>query len=80
MFYEENTFERQYAIEKVREPSTVELYYFLQAFLQAAPQVILQLYILLREDTFRNYETCKYFTTRFPPIQKLYKYKIKIKF
>lgn len=45
---------------KAAATSPFELYHFLQAFLQAAPQTMLQFYILLREDTFRNYETSKW--------------------
>lgn len=39
------------------ENSTFELYHYLQAFAQAAPQLLLQLSILLHEDIFRNYDT-----------------------
>lgn len=44
-------------MSKIRETSPFELYHFLQAFLHAAPQMFLQLYILLRDNAFRNYET-----------------------
>lgn len=36
-----------------------ELYLLIQAYAQAAPQIILQLYHMLIQDLFRNYETCK---------------------
>lgn len=61
LFHDENTFDRYDAIQKATKPSTFQLYRFLQAFCQAAPQVILQLYIVLRENKFRNYETSKYY-------------------
>lgn len=60
LFHEENTFERYDAIRNATKPSTFQLYRFLQAFCQAAPQIVLQLYIVLRENIFRNFETSKY--------------------
>lgn len=59
MFHERDSPERCHAVAKAAATSPFELYHFLQAFLQAAPQTMLQFYVLLREDTFRNYETSK---------------------
>lgn len=56
-FHEQDTYEWQESIMKATENSPFELYHLIQAYIQAAPQVILQLYILLREDIFRNFET-----------------------
>lgn len=61
IFHERDTYERHYAVQKAAETSPFELYHFLQAYLQAAPQIILQFYILLRGNVFRNYETSEYF-------------------
>lgn len=60
MFHERDSHERHHATAKAAETSPFELYHFLQAFLQAAPQIILQFYIILREDVFRNYETSEF--------------------
>uniref|UniRef100_A0A7G3B391 XK-related protein n=1 Tax=Lutzomyia longipalpis TaxID=7200 RepID=A0A7G3B391_LUTLO len=57
LFHERESYERHHAVGKAIEPSPFELYHFLQAFTQAAPQIILQMNILLREDVFRDYET-----------------------
>ncbi|XP_053682000.1 uncharacterized protein LOC128732707 [Sabethes cyaneus] len=57
LFHDRSSYGRVQAVEKIRETSPYELYHFLQAFLQSAPQMLLQLYILLRGNTFRNYET-----------------------
>uniref|UniRef100_A0A182MIQ1 XK-related protein n=1 Tax=Anopheles culicifacies TaxID=139723 RepID=A0A182MIQ1_9DIPT len=57
LFHDKNTYGRAQSVAKILETSPCELYHFLQAFLQAAPQMMLQLYILLREGTFRNYDT-----------------------
>lgn len=57
LFHEKGSCSRQQAVEKIRETSPCELYHFLQAFLQSGPQMFLQLYILLRDNTFRNYDT-----------------------
>ncbi|XP_062537338.1 uncharacterized protein LOC134205750 [Armigeres subalbatus] len=57
LFHDRSSYGRVQAVEKVRESSPFELYHFLQAFLHAAPQMLLQLYILLRDNTFRNYDT-----------------------
>uniref|UniRef100_A0A182KH14 XK-related protein n=1 Tax=Anopheles christyi TaxID=43041 RepID=A0A182KH14_9DIPT len=57
LFHDKSSYGRAQAIAKITETSPCELYHFLQAFLQAAPQMMLQLYILLRDGTFRNYDT-----------------------
>lgn len=59
LFHEKNTYERHHAIQKAAEHSPFELYHFLQSFFHSAPQVVLQLFILLRDDAFRNYNTGK---------------------
>ncbi|XP_053673688.1 uncharacterized protein LOC128723945 [Anopheles nili] len=57
LFHDKNTYGRAQSVAKIVETSPCELYHFLQAFLQAAPQMMLQLYILLRDGMFRNYDT-----------------------
>lgn len=57
LFHEKNTYERHQAMSKAAEHSPFELYHFLQSFFHSAPQIILQLFILLRDDLFRNYDT-----------------------
>lgn len=64
MFHERDSYERHHATAKAAETSAFELYHFLQAFLQAAPQIILQFYIILRADVFRNYDTSEYIQLR----------------
>jgi hypothetical protein len=59
LFHEKNTYERHQAMLKAAEHSPFELYSFLQSFFHSAPQVILNLFILLRDDIFRNYDTGK---------------------
>lgn len=61
MFHERDTIGRHRATAKAAEPSPFELYHLLQAFLHAAPQIMMQFSILLREDIFRNYETSGYY-------------------
>jgi len=46
-------------LARATETSNIELYLLIQAYAQAAPQIILQLYYMLTQDLFRNYETCK---------------------
>lgn len=65
LFHDKHNPDRNHAVRKVAETSSVELYHFLQAFVQAAPQIMLQLYIILRENVFRNYETSKFIVTGF---------------
>lgn len=62
LYHERDTYERHHAVHKAAETSPFELYHFLQAYLQAAPQIILQFFILLRGDVFRNYETSEFFS------------------
>ncbi|XP_058811400.1 uncharacterized protein LOC131676301 [Topomyia yanbarensis] len=57
LFHERTSYGRVQSVWKIRETSPFELYHFLQAFLHSAPQMFLQLYILLRGNTFRNYDT-----------------------
>ncbi|CRL05141.1 CLUMA_CG017985, isoform A [Clunio marinus] len=57
LFHEKNTYERHHALTKAAEHSPFELYHFLQSFFHSAPQIILQIFILLRDDMFRNYDT-----------------------
>ncbi|GAB0094859.1 uncharacterized protein DMENIID0001_101850 [Sergentomyia squamirostris] len=57
IFHERESYERHHAVSKAIEPSPFELYHFLQAFTQCAPQIILQMYILLNENVFRDYDT-----------------------
>ncbi|XP_049532165.1 uncharacterized protein LOC125949293 [Anopheles darlingi] len=57
LFHDKGSYGRAQSVAKILETSPCELYHFLQAFLQAAPQMLLQLYILLRDDTFRNFDT-----------------------
>lgn len=59
MFHESQSAKRLEATARAAETSPFELYHFLQAFLHAAPQIMTQFYVLLREDVFRNYETSK---------------------
>ncbi|CAO1431411.1 unnamed protein product [Diamesa serratosioi] len=57
LFHEKNTYERHQAISKAAQHSPFELYHFLQSFFHCAPQIILQLFVLLRANIFRNYDT-----------------------
>ncbi len=59
MFHEKNSYERHHALAKAAETSPFELYHFLQSFFHAAPQIILQLSLVLRDNMFRNYDTSK---------------------
>lgn len=59
LFHDKNTYERHHALTKAAEHSPFELYHFLQSYFHSAPQVIFQMFILLREDLFRNYDTGK---------------------
>lgn len=60
LFHDRDAKERRCAVRRAYENSPFELYHFCQAFFQAAPQIILQLYHMLREDMFRNFETSKF--------------------
>lgn len=50
-------------LEKAEECSTFELYRLIQAYGQSAPQIILQLFHMLTQDLFRNFQTSTYTIT-----------------
>lgn len=55
-----NAKETNEALSHVTAPRTIELYIFLQSYLHAVPQVLLQLYILMRHNADINRETGLY--------------------
>ncbi|XP_037956180.1 uncharacterized protein LOC119685856 isoform X1 [Teleopsis dalmanni] len=57
LFHDDNDNERMMCIKKTEECSTCELQLMIQAYAQSAPQIILQLYHILTQDLFRNYQT-----------------------
>ncbi|TMW52008.1 hypothetical protein DOY81_002926 [Sarcophaga bullata] len=57
LFHDDNDKERMACLEKAEECSTCELYRLIQAYGQSAPQIILQLYHMLTQDLFRNFQT-----------------------
>ncbi|XP_075168252.1 uncharacterized protein LOC142240428 [Haematobia irritans] len=57
LFHDDNDEERMRCLEKAEECSTFELYRLIQAYGQSAPQIILQLYHMLTQDLFRNFQT-----------------------
>ncbi|XP_039483531.1 uncharacterized protein LOC120446576 [Drosophila santomea] len=57
LFHDDDDVERMKCLAKATQTSNIELYLFVQAYAQAAPQIILQLYHMLVQDMFRNYET-----------------------
>lgn len=57
LFHDRDSYERHHSLAKAAENSAFELYHFLQAFTHSGPQLLLQLYVLLQEDIFRNYDT-----------------------
>lgn len=59
LFHNDDDVERMKCLAKATKTSNIELYLLIQAYAQAAPQIILQLYHMLIQDLFRNYETCK---------------------
>jgi len=59
LFHDDDDVERMKCLAKATETSSIELYLLIQAYAQAAPQIILQLNYMLTQDLFRNYETCK---------------------
>jgi len=59
LFHDDDDVERMKCLAKATQTSNIELLLFVQAYAQAAPQIILQLYHMLVQDMFRNYETCK---------------------
>lgn len=60
LFHDDDDEERMECLEKAEECSTCELYRLVQAYGQSAPQIILQLYHMLTQDLFRNFQTSKY--------------------
>ncbi|XP_055921374.1 uncharacterized protein LOC129952654 [Eupeodes corollae] len=57
LFHDNDDIERMHCLTKAGECSTCELYHLIQAYAQSAPQIILQLYHMLSQDLFRNYNT-----------------------
>lgn len=57
LFHADDDVERMKCLSKATQTSSIELYLLIQAYAQAAPQIILQMYYLLAQDIFRNYET-----------------------
>uniref|UniRef100_A0A1B0C7X4 XK-related protein n=1 Tax=Glossina palpalis gambiensis TaxID=67801 RepID=A0A1B0C7X4_9MUSC len=57
LFQNDNDEERMLCLSKTEATCISELYHLIQAYGQSAPQIILQLYHLLTQDMFRNYET-----------------------
>ncbi|KAH8415846.1 hypothetical protein KR222_002123 [Zaprionus bogoriensis] len=57
LFHADDDVQRMKCLARARETSSIELYLLIQAYAQAAPQIILQMYHLLGQDIFRNYET-----------------------
>ncbi|EDW35441.1 GL17274 [Drosophila persimilis] len=57
LFHDDDDVERMKCLDKATQTSSIELYLLIQAYAQAAPQIILQLYFMLEQDLFRNYET-----------------------
>ncbi|KAH8331567.1 hypothetical protein KR074_006430 [Drosophila pseudoananassae] len=57
LFHNDDDVERMKCLAKATKTSNIELYLLIQAYAQAAPQIILQLYHMLIQDLFRNYET-----------------------
>ncbi|XP_017077566.1 uncharacterized protein LOC108112255 [Drosophila eugracilis] len=57
LFHDDDDVERMMCLTKATETSSIELYLLIQSYAQAAPQIILQLYYMLAQDMFRNYET-----------------------
>ncbi|KAH8402499.1 hypothetical protein KR009_012393 [Drosophila setifemur] len=57
LFHDDDDVERMKCLAKATQTSNIELYLMIQAYAQAAPQIILQLYYMLAQDLFRNYET-----------------------
>lgn len=54
--------ERTKSLNVAAAPAAIELYFFLQAWFQAAPQAIFQTHLLFRERTVeRTYQSSNYF-------------------
>lgn len=51
---------REEALENVTAPRIVEFYFFLQAFVQSLPQILLQVHILMRFALDMKLETSRY--------------------
>lgn len=48
---------REEALENVTAPRTIEFYFFLQAFVQSLPQILLQVHILMKNALDFELET-----------------------
>ncbi|XP_061397408.1 uncharacterized protein LOC133333092 [Musca vetustissima] len=57
LFHDDDDKERMLCLERAEECSTFQLYRLIQAYGQSAPQIILQLYHMLTQDLFRNFQT-----------------------
>lgn len=57
LFHDNDDNERMFCLAKAGECSTCELNHLIQAYVQSGPQIILQLYHMLNQDLFRNYNT-----------------------
>ncbi|KRG00313.1 uncharacterized protein Dwil_GK28276 [Drosophila willistoni] len=57
LYHDDDDVERMKCLAKAMQTSNIELYLLIQAYAQAAPQIVLQLYYMLAQDMFRNYET-----------------------
>ncbi|XP_062136010.1 uncharacterized protein LOC133845547 [Drosophila sulfurigaster albostrigata] len=57
LFHDEDDVERMKCLAKATQTSSIELYLLIQAYAQAAPQIILQINHMLLQGVFRNYET-----------------------
>ncbi|XP_037806659.1 uncharacterized protein LOC119600476 [Lucilia sericata] len=57
LFHDDDDEARMECLEKAEECSTCELYRLVQAYGQSAPQIILQLFHMLTQDLFRNFQT-----------------------
>lgn len=57
LFHTDDDVERMKCLSKATQTSSIELYLLIQAYAQAAPQIILQMNHMLDQGIFRNYET-----------------------
>lgn len=55
-------------MSNIVSPRTIELYFFLQGYLQAAPQILLQLHILMKQVMLMEKQTSRCFTFRIPQL------------
>jgi len=60
LFHTDDDVERMKCLSKATQTSSIELYLLIQAYAQAAPQIILQMNHMLDQGIFRNYETSVY--------------------